>query len=416
MFQQGALFQQMANTVSLKFFIPSRVTLGKQACVFVRILCNRQKAELSTGIVVTPTDWDATRERVAKNPRANEELAFIANRIQEIRRALVLAGLPVSARVLKERFLGKHERVVTLLEYFQLQVDRIAGMKQGYAPATARGYQSAYKHIEGFLTLHKQRHLSLAQVDYGLLQRFDQYLLSQGNLLAEGGLLRNSCAKQHARLKTVLGWAVKEGLISQNPYGQFPIKHEASRRTFLSHDELSRLQAHPLAGNESLLRVRDFFLLSVYTGLRYKDVVALRREHLQTDGEGRRWLELVQDKTGELLHVPLLEPAWQILERYAAKAERGHGTLLPPMSNQKLNAYLKTIADLAGISKRLTHHMARHTYATTITLANDVPLEVVSKLLGHRSVKTTQIYAKITNRHLAQVTDRLNEKLKVAGV
>lgn len=412
----------MANTVSLKFLVPQSVAPDKKACIFLRILCNRQKAELSTGIVVTPLEWDASRERVLKNPRANEELAFIANRIHEIRRELVLAGLPVSARVLKERFLGKQERVVCLLDYFRMQVERIAGMKQSYAPATVQGYQSAYKHLEGFLAVQKQQQLPLPQVDYKWLQRFDQYLLSQGNLLAEGGLLRNSCAKQHARLKTVLGWAVKEGLITQNPYSQFPIKHEASRRTFLSHDELARLQAHPLAGNESLLRVRDFFLLSVYTGLRYKDVVALRGEHLKTDGEGRRWLELVQDKTGELLHVPLLEPAWQILLKYATKEGMGEegkregGRLLPSMSNQKLNAYLKTIADLSGISKRLTHHMARHTYATTITLANDVPLEVVSKLLGHRSIKTTQIYAKITNRHLAQVTDRLNEKLKVAGV
>lgn len=189
----------------------------------------------------------------------------------------------------------------------------------------------------------------------------------------------------------------------------FKYKYEPTQRTFLTHEELEQLEAFR-APNESLGRVKDTFLFSVYSGMRHSDVRALRVENLVQDEQGDFWIEKVIEKTKTQWRVPLLDNAKDIIDKYAREAEIT-GSLLPSISNQKVNAYLKVIADLAGLDKELTFHVARHTFATTVMLARNIPIELASEFLGHSDIATTQVYARITNEHLKRTAKNLNQQL-----
>jgi site-specific recombinase XerD len=201
--------------------------------------------------------------------------------------------------------------------------------------------------------------------------------------------------------------AVDQNLIDRNPYREFKLKKQQGRLTYLSSSELQQLENHHLGGNKTLEKVRDIFLFSVYTGLRHSDADALKKENIELDGDSY-WINFQQKKTGEYHRLPMLRKAVVIYDKY--KRERNMtGYVLPRLSHQKLNLYLKVIAEITGISKPLSHHVARHTAATTIFLQNGISLETTSKLLGHTNLKSTQIYAKVTNLMLKRATDELDK-------
>jgi integrase len=157
--------------------------------------------------------------------------------------------------------------------------------------------------------------------------------------------------------------------------------------------------------------IRDIFLFSCYTGFAYIDVATLREDHIKTGVDGKKWLIKPRQKTGISERVPILPPALKILEKYADQnIKQQRKTLLPVPSNQKVNAYLKEIADICSITTKITFHIARHTFATTVTLQNGVPMDSVSKMLGHRSIKTTQIYAKVNDIKISDDTEKLFKK------
>ena len=213
----------------------------------------------------------------------------------------------------------------------------------------------------------------------------------------------------------MLNKAIREEVLTRNPYINFIFKFTKSHRKFLTDVEIDVLASHTLGGNKSLLKVRDIYLFSVYTGLRFSDAMGLKMNNIVPEKNGSFCIEIIQEKTDESIRNPLLDSAIAIIEKYANdEARKIHRAVLPRISNQKLNSYLKIIANMVGIEKELTHHTARHTFATTVTLSNDVPIEIVSKMLGHTSLKATQIYARVTNHLLKKATVTLNEKLGAA--
>lgn len=224
--------------------------------------------------------------------------------------------------------------------------------------------------------------------------------------------MRNTVNKHHSRLRTILIRAVKEGHITKNPYIDFQLKYTPSSRTFLTEEELKKITENNLGDNESLKRVRDIFIFSVYTGMRFEDAQLLTIDRIEKDKKNNYTLRIEQEKTKEPLLIPLLKPALDIIKKYENSPERKvFKKVLPKITNQKVNSYLKVIADITGIEKNLTHHVARHTCATTILISNDVPIEAVSKWLGHTNIKTTQIYAKITNNYLQKVAEKVESKI-----
>ncbi|HSQ43538.1 MAG TPA: site-specific integrase [Ginsengibacter sp.] len=241
-------------------------------------------------------------------------------------------------------------------------------------------------------------------MDYSFINSYDLFLKKKYDLH------KNTINKYHSRLRTILLKALAEGQLSKQPYANFKLNTVKTNREFLSQDELNKIVHLDLSHNQSLDKVRDLFIFSVYTGLRFQDAQDLSIENLATY-KTKASLKFIQQKTGRAIEIPLLMQPKHIIEKYKNFPERIIlNKLLPKISNQKVNSYLKIIGDLAGLNRDITHHIARHTFATTICLNNNMPLEDLSMLLGHSSIKTTQVYGKITQERLFQSMNRLKSK------
>ena len=268
---------------------------------------------------------------------------------------------------------------------------RVAGELE---EVTVEMYGYTKNHLQKFIqSTKKVDDVPIENIDYRFITDFDSFLLNQKIYKdTEKTLGRNIASKHHSRFRTILIRGIKEGLISRNPYVDFKLKKTPSKRIYLTEEELKKITDHDLGKNESLDRVRDIFIFSVYTGLRFEDAQQLTIDRIVKDKKGKYIMSIRQEKTNEELTIPVLAPAMKIVEKYSNSAERKIlKMVLPKITNQKLNTYLKVIANLVGVNKALSHHVARHSCATTVLLSNDVPMEVVSKWLGHTNIKTTQI-------------------------
>jgi integrase len=209
--------------------------------------------------------------------------------------------------------------------------------------------------------------------------------------------------------------AISLEYIEKNPYGKYKVALEPTHREFLTPDELDRIEKK-IIRIERLKMVRDLFVFSCYTGLSYSDITKLSKSHLQTGTDGKEWIVIDRSKTNTRCRIPILAKAAEILKRYEDyPTVYDTNRVLPRLTNQKLNSYLKELGDMCKICKSITMHMARHTFATTVTLLNGVPIETVSKILGHTSLKTTQIYAKIVDQKISEDMDMLQMKLDKKG-
>lgn len=221
--------------------------------------------------------------------------------------------------------------------------------------------------------------------------------------------------KYLTNFKKIVMICVKNGWLARDPFSNFQMSRKAVNRVALTEAELNRI-AEKDFGNDRLNQVRDVFLFCCFTGLAYIDVYKLNRKDIIDGIDNEKWLVIERQKTESQSRIPLLPVALEILDRYADHPHcEAKGKLLPVSSNQKTNAYLKEIADLCRIEKYLTFHLARHTFATTVTLTNGVPIESVSKMLGHSSIKTTQIYAKIVDRKISDDMKVLKAKLSLSS-
>ena len=207
--------------------------------------------------------------------------------------------------------------------------------------------------------------------------------------------------------KRIILIARNNGILTGDPFANYKIRLEKVDRGYLTEDEIKIILKKKMV-SERLEQVRDVFIFSCFSGLAYVDVANLKEDNIRKSFDGNLWIITKRQKTNTDVNVPLLDIPKMILEKYKGKLP--NGKVLPIISNQKLNAYLKEIADVCGIKKNLTFHLARHTFATTTTLAKGVPIETVSKMLGHTNIETTQIYARITNNKISNDMQGLDKK------
>jgi integrase/recombinase XerD len=388
---------------TFKFYLhKAKETLGK-APIYLRITVNRQKAEMTTGVVLLAKDWDSAKQRSHKNQIINESLTELENRIYQIVTSFNKSFQNYTANDIKEKLLNKTPIDQFFVSYFQNQIDRIIARNE-VEKSTIKSYEKAKEYLLAFIESKFQRSdIKISLVDFKFISDFDLFLIQKG-------LQRNTITKHEKKIKSVLLNAQREKLISFNPYADFKLKSVNGKREFLTQEEIDEIIKNPLADNLSLIKVRDIFIFSVYTALRFTDAMNLKMEDIKVDADGNKYIMLYQLKTTEPVIIPLLPRALEIIDKYQSAEREITKKVLPLISNQKLNSYLKTIADLCGITKPLTHHIARHTCATTVLLSNNVPMEVVSKWLGHNSLKTTQVYAKISAQQLMKVANQLNNK------
>jgi site-specific recombinase XerD len=373
--------------------------------IYLRITVNRKKAEISTKRTINPKKWDANSQKAKGDPELNSYLLHIQNEVTKIHSKLISDGKEVTAKLIKDIYLGKDEKSVTLISYLNDHIREIAQLTTQYKPTTIKRYETIQRHLEEFLAIIHKEDIKLNNVDLKIISQFDHFLKTKKKIST------NTAAKYLTLLKGVFLKALRHETITRNPFANFVFKTTEVTKEFLTKDELEKIETLKLE-NTSINNVRDTFLLSAFTGLRFSDAYQLKISDLKKENDGQYWITIKKViKTGKPLRIPVLQKALNVIEKHKKYAEVT-GRLMPIISNQKTNAYLKILADMAGIEKKLTHHCARHTFATTVTLSNKVPIEVVSNLLGHSNLKSTQIYAKITDQYLKSMTHSLNKKLK----
>lgn len=401
----------MNTNYSIRFYLNQSKGKGTRKPIYLRITVNRRKVEMVTPYKIDPKDWEDNSQRTKRNVIINQGLNQLETDVHEVAMQLKKQGKRITPENLRSGI--KHtnndrEMLVNFYQDYLMQMGKAGEVKA----VTLNIYRYTLQHLMKFLQDVKHiDDIPLSNVDYKFITDLDVWMMSKDAIQPGLKLERNTVSKHHSRLRTVLIRAFKEGLIERNPYGDFKLKQMPANRTYLDEQELKRLTEHNLANNKSLVKVRDIFLFSVYTGLRFEDAQQLTMDKITPGTNGMYKLSIDQGKTERPLVIPLVKQAMDIVEKYADSPGRKlYRKVLPEISNQKLNSYLKVIADLTGIEKRLTHHVARHTCATTFLLSKEVPLEVVSRWLGHTNIKTTQVYAKVTDNYLERIASKLDEK------
>ena len=307
----------------------------------------------------------------------------------------------VTAEMVKNAFTGvtaKEESLVPLYKQHLEDTKKLIGLSK--ANPTYQKYERMYRRVVEFMKKkYNITDIPLREIKYQFIVDLEFFLRT------EYGYSQNTTYKCMKFFKQVINKAIRAGLITVDPFNGYKISVQRVDRGFLSEDDLKKMMEKEFA-SKRLEQVRDIFVFACFTGLAYIDLANLRVDNIQKMFDGRLWIVTHRQKTNTKVTVPLLPPAIKILKKYEGKYLDGQ--LMPIITNQKLNCYLKEIADICGIEKNLTFHLARHTFATTMTLGKGVPIESVSKMLGHTNIQTTQIYARITNEKISH--DMLKEK------
>lgn len=378
--------------------------------LYLRITIDKKISETATALSIIPEKWEAGRMKGVKEESKafNAYVDTLKAQLYKCHADLLQSGVDITAESLRNAFAGKSEKPRFLVEIFKAHnsnIEKLIG--RDYSKPTLTKYITTLKHLTDFLKWkYRISEISLSKLKYEFLPDFEFYLKTEKNIE------HNTAAKYIKNVKKVVNECVDKGWLQINPFSRFKITPKVVDRTFLSEEEIDVIAKKELKV-ERIALVRDIFLFSCYTGLSFIDVANLTPDHIAIGIDRKKWIFTSRQKTNAASHIPLLPPALEIINKYKDYPSAvNKGKLLPVMSNQKMNAYLKEIADLCGINKDLTFHVARHTFATTVTLTNGVPIESVSKMLGHKKLQTTQHYAKILDKKVSGDMDLLFDKFK----
>jgi len=384
-----------------------------QLTVYMRITVDGSYCEISTKRKCSSSSWNASAGRInGKSDQAkafNSYLDTLQQKVFEAKRKLIETDKEISAESIKDLLLGRNkQRPQMLLEVFKYHNEQIAALVgQEYAPGTLDRYQTSYRHTQSFLDWrYKLKDIDISKLNYEFISEYEFWLKS----VRKCG--HNTTIKYLSNFKKIIIRCIKNGWLQKDPFIGFNMTKKEVERTALTEYELELLETKKFH-IQRLELVKNIFLFSCYTGLAYADVQKLKRSEIVIGIDGEKWIFTKRQKTDSPSRIPLLPVALGILRLYEDDPQcKFRDRVLPVLSNQKMNSYLKEIADSCGINKNLTYHIARHTFATTVTLSNGVPIETVSRMLGHRNIKTTQHYAKILDRKISDDMMDLRQKYR----
>ncbi len=375
--------------------------------IYARITLDGKRAEFSTGKQVNPSKWDANTGRLrGKTPEIlvlNRFFDTLKNKCVTIYDEEVRNEEYVDAETVKNVFLGKGQKQYMILEIFQDHNDEMESLVgKEYSAGTLQRYKAAKSHISDYIAhKYQKKDYPLKKIDYEFITGFDYFLKSKKNCS------HNTATKYIVNFKKIVRIAYANQWIDRDPFFHWSASWKQKEREFLTHEELESMLKQEFEF-ERLDTVRDMFLFCCYTGLAFADIEKLTKDDLVKDIKGNQWIKTKRKKTKVLSSIPLLSIPEAIIEKYKEHPRViEKKTLLPVYTNQRTNSYLKEIATACKIKKTLTTHLARHTFATTVTLSNGVPIESVSKMLGHTSLKTTQIYAKVLDSKISDDMEKL---------
>lgn len=373
-----------------------------------RITYLKERKIFSTGLFVKPKDWDNKQQKAksitAESRFINTEISLIKNKLNQAFLYLQVQGLEFDVNDIYRQYKGEStQKQVGIVEFYTLYMQRLEKMiGKDFKESTWGKFNEILPALKDYIYFqYKKRDIKLVDLDYNFIENFDYYMK------VEKKNSQITINKKIQRLKKVVKLARKQKLIDFNPFEEHKVKQAKTQILFLTKDELEKLKNWK-PKSETIEKVLDCYIFCCYTGLGYREMFSLKKSDLKTDDEGVVWIYKQREKTERYFSIPLIftEPLG-ILEKYETEED----FLLPRVSNQYFNRILKEIADLLGINKKLTHHTARKTFATTVLLNNNIPIETVSKLLGHSKITTTlSYYAEVMPDKLNLI--ELKEKLK----
>lgn len=375
--------------------------------LMIRIFLNGEMLNLgSSGLNIDKKLWNNSTSRMKGRTvealNVNAQLDKISISLQNIFKQYK-DDPDLSLDKIKSVYLGKDRPKITFLEFYDKYLEDVKFMiGAGKTKATYDKYSATKKHFMKFLELkYGRKDIRPKELTHVMVHDFDIYLRTTG------GLKSNSATKTLKFFKTIVIFAQKCGVMTHDPFLNHHFHLEHVDRGFLTDEEIQLIMKKEFP-TQRLEQVRDVFIFSCFCGLAYIDVANLKEDNI-VELDGKKWIMTKRQKTNIPSNILLLDIPLRIIDKYKGKTKGGK--LLPILSNQKMNSYLKEIADVCGIKKTLTYHVARHTFAT-MTLSKGVPIESVSKMLGHTNIKTTQIYARITNKKIEEDMTKLAEKLE----
>lgn len=404
----------MRNSVTFSvMFLPrfEKESKGKSP-LYVRITTNGKRTLFSLKRKFTTTLWDETKSRLKGSSieafQINKYLDQVYVDINEAYRELLKEKKLITPLSVKARYLGEDDINKTLL---QLSAYHNLNMKSVLKHGTLKNYFTTETYIKRFLQIErKAEDIYLEHLNYAFIIDFENFLRRNVAQLQSRPLTNNGVMKHLERLKKLLNLALRLEWIERDPFAKFSLKFIKTERHFLTQPEIEKiLKFH--SDKSYLNKTRDIFIFACYTGLSYIDVKNLKKANIVKGIDGNDWIYTSRQKTDQTVKIPILSIAGQIIEKYKNDM-KSQDRLLPVFSNQKLNSYLKEIMVQLKINKSLSFHCARHTFATTVTLSNGVPIETVSKLLGHSKLSTTQVYARIVEKRISDDIGNLRSVLQ----
>ncbi len=381
--------------------------------IYMRITVNGKRLDISVKRTLSDKNWNAGKG-MAKGSR--DEVVKLNNFLERLRSSVVecyqelhLQKKLISVEIIKEKVMGDDQKDFTLCKLIEYHNREQVGI---LAVGTLKNYYTTERYLRKFLIEHyKTPDKYLTELTYSFIMNFEHFLRNHTPLDHHRPLNNNGIMKHIERFRKTISLAVTLEWMEKDPFTKYKQKFDPVERQCLNIEELKRIEQKDFE-IERLQQVKDLFVFSCYTGLSYIDVMNLKPDMISVGLDGKDWIVTSRQKTLTRVRIPILEKARTIIEKYKTHPKIvAEGGLLPKLSNQRLNGYLKEIADLCGITKPLTFHIARHTFATTITLNNGVPMESVSKMLGHTKLSTTQVYAKVIEQKLSDDMFNLSAKL-----
>jgi site-specific recombinase XerD len=398
----------MKNKIVTHFYVKEgKKDSNGEIPIYLRITVNGERAEISTSRRINPDNWDKATERVAGRSESariiNSSLNNILGKVEKQFSGLDVQDKRISVDQLISELKGKGENQMTLIqayEYHLKNLEKLSGID--FAVTTVKKYGYTLNSLKRFLKIqYGITDIRLRDLDHKFIESYHTYLRTSEKLM------HNSAAKSVKHLNRIINISITNKWLQNNPFKDFTCNYVSLNRSYLTEEEIESIQTKEITINR-LAKVRDIFIFQIYTGLSYIDMAELTNDSVEIGIDGKRWIVINRKKTGVRSSIPILPRAQEILDKYKADPIcLSENKLLPVCTNQRMNGYLHEIEVLCDIKKNLTTHLARHTFATTITLSHGVPIETVSKMLGHTDLKTTQIYSKVVDRKIADDMDRL---------
>ena len=408
----------MEHRISTLFFVKkSKPTKDGKLPLYIRITVNGQRIEHGIQRYIDAAQWSVAAGQMRGNRgearQLNLYLATLTSKVLKLERELVQDAKAITFDNFREKWLGIADKPRMLLEIFQQHNDQVAALIQvgrDFAPGTLERYKTARDHTRSFMQWkYKIDDIDIRRLDFEFADTFEFWLKTVRRCN------HNTTMKYIGNLKKIINSCIKKGWLNKDPFLGFKMTKHEVERVALTEEELQIISDRQF-GADRLNHVKDIFLFCCFTGLAYADVKKLKQSEISRGIDGDFWIFTNRQKTDTRSRIPLLPQAVDIMEKYKNYPACEHsGLVLPVLSNQKMNAYLQEIGDLCDIPKHLTFHIARHTFATTVTLSNGVPIESVSKMLGHRNLKTTEHYAKVLDGKISNDMKVLKRKFGSSG-